>query len=192
LQESWGSKNNRFDIRLNNQRMPFEDILYDSSRICVEMAGEVISEKPDLFAEAFALVRENKGTVSSRASRAIFFGFCKDPSIIDPYIAEIIDVTLIIENTSIRQNLLRLLTEIELTQDTHKIGTLIDNCFKWIDSIESTPAIKVYSLEIVYRLSQKIPELQNELKDTIENQMEQSSVGFKSRGGRILKKLYKL
>jgi len=172
--------------------MPFEDILYDSSRICVEMAGEVISAKPDLFAEAFALVRENKGTVSSRASRAIFFSFSNNPGIIDPFIADIVDATLTIENTSIRQNLLRLLSELELTEDTHQIGTLIDNCFRWIDSIESTPAIKVYSLEIVYKLSRKIPELQNELINTIENQMELSSAGFKSRGGRLLKKLYKL
>lgn len=171
--------------------MPFEDLLYDSSRICVEMAGDVIYEKPELFPEAFELVLKNSGTISSRASRAIYFCSVKDQSFIIPYIDLIIDATLSIENTSIRQNLLRLLSEMELNEDTHRIGALIDHCFKRIDSIESTPAIKVYSLEIVYNLSQNIPDLQNELISTIENQLEQSGAGFQSRGMRILKKLSK-
>ena len=158
--------------------MPFEDLLYDSSRICVEMAGDVIYEKPELFPEAFELVLKNSGTISSRASRAIYFCSVKDQSFIIPYIDRIIDATLSIENTSIRQNLLRLLSELELSEEMHRMGSLIDSCFKWVDSIKSKPAIKVYSLEIIYNFSQKIPELQYELIITIENQMDQSTAGF--------------
>ena len=38
--------------------MGFEDLLYDSSRICVEMAGDVIRENPDVLDEAMELAEK--------------------------------------------------------------------------------------------------------------------------------------
>jgi len=169
--------------------MNFEDLLYDSSRRTVESAAEIISADPNIFEEAVNLALSNKSTISARAARAVYFSANRHPEMIKPYLYPIISALANLENDSIKQNLLKILTEHELPDDEKCLTMLINSCFEWIDSVDSKPAIKVYSLEILYKISLQIPELQNELIFTIENQIDQSSAAFKVRGGRILKKL---
>ena len=65
----------------------------------------------------------------------------------------------------------------------------LNHCFKYLESGDEPVAIKVFSMTILYNLSNKIPEIKNELKILIENQLPFSSAGYKSRGSKILKKL---
>ena len=46
-------------------------------------------------------------------------------------------------------------------------------------------------MEIIYKISQLYPEIKNELISTVENMMPRSSFGIKSRGRKLLKKLYR-
>jgi len=167
----------------------FEDLLYDSSRICVEMAGDVIREKPGVLAEAMDLAETGRSVTDARAARAIYFGTTGRQEMIFPHLERIIHIVLTHQSNSVRQNFLKILSEMDLPDKEDIVSPLITRCFDWINTAESTPAVKVYSLEILYRMSLKIPELQNELMFSIENQLEQSSVAFKTRGNRILKKL---
>jgi hypothetical protein len=45
-------------------------------------------------------------------------------------------------------------------------------------------------MEILYRAAQNEPDLKKELIDTIEWRLAESSAGIRSRGEKILKKLY--
>jgi hypothetical protein len=169
--------------------MAFEDLLYDSSRICIEMAADVIDEDPNIFHEAFELIFQNKYKISARASRVIYFFAARNPEMIKPYLSRIIAALPVIDNNSILQNLLKILTEHPLPDDEEILGLLLNKCFEFIDSVETKPAVKVYSLDILYNLSLIFPDIREELFQTIEKQIPQSSAGFKTRGEKMLEKL---
>jgi hypothetical protein len=64
-------------------------------------------------------------------------------------------------------------------------------CFDWLVSAKESVAVKVYAMEILYRISQVEPELKKELADSIEWRISEGTPGFKHRGLKTLKKLYK-
>lgn len=71
-------------------------------------------------------------------------------------------------------------------------GVLIDLCFKYMVSELYPVAVKVHAMQIIYNHVLLYPELKEELVTVIEDQMANNSVGFKSRGQRILRQLEKL
>ena len=68
------------------------------------------------------------------------------------------------------------------------LGPLINICFNWLTSAGESVAVKVFCMEILYRISQSEPELKKELADSIEWRMQEETAGFKNRGMKILKK----
>jgi len=52
-------------------------------------------------------------------------------------------------------------------------------------------AVKVHAMQIIYNHTLIYPELKEELITVIEDQVENNSVGFKSRGMRIIRQLKK-
>ena len=68
-------------------------------------------------------------------------------------------------------------------------GEAVDEMFKWIRDPKVKVAVKAYSLDALYNFCVKYPELKEELKLVIEEQMEHHSFAFKKRAKRILKKL---
>lgn len=86
--------------------------------------------------------------------------------------------------------LLRLLCRYKIAEEDQ--GLLIDLCFKYMVSELYPVAVKVHAMQIIYNHVLIYPELKNELKTVIEEQVENNSVGFKSRGRRIISQLDKL
>jgi hypothetical protein len=52
-------------------------------------------------------------------------------------------------------------------------------------------AVKMFSMEILYRISQEEPGIKKELTDSIEMRMPEELPGFRSHGKKLLKKLYR-
>lgn len=65
----------------------------------------------------------------------------------------------------------------------------INLLFGWLRSAETNVTIKSRALFVLYDLSIKYPELKNELKLSLENQMELSTPDFQKRAYSILNKL---
>lgn len=88
---------------------------------------------------------------------------------------------------SAKRNTLRVWQFLEIPEEY--IGEVTDMCFDFLMSTKEPIAIKVFSMSILSNIVQKIPELKNELRLVIEDQMPYGSAGFKSRGNKILKGL---
>ncbi len=86
-----------------------------------------------------------------------------------------------------KRNILRVWEFLDIPEE--HIGEIADICFDFLMSMKEPIAIKVFSMTVLYNITQKIPELKNELRLLIEDQMPYGSAGFKSRGRRILKGL---
>ena len=72
------------------------------------------------------------------------------------------------------------------------LGITADICFSFLNSCQEPVAIRAHSMTILYNIVKKYPELKEELKVSIEDQIPYGSAGIKNRGNKILKALEKL
>jgi 8-oxo-dGTP diphosphatase len=114
----------------------------------------------------------------------------KFPEIIYPFLPAIIESLDKIDNESAQRSFLRIisLSTIDKLSTKHH-GILAEHCFGALKSGYSAIAIKAYSMEILYNLVLKYPELHNELSATINMLEGEGSAGIVARGRMILKKL---
>ncbi|MCE7991785.1 MAG: hypothetical protein HEP71_07390 [Roseivirga sp.] len=113
------------------------------------------------------------------------------PEIVMPYLPEMVENLKKPDiHDASKRNTLRFLQEIEVPE-AHW-GDLAELCFNYLTSIEEPVAIKVFSMTVLLGIVKKVPELKDELKYAIEDQLPYGSAGFKSRGKKTLKVLEKV
>ncbi len=88
---------------------------------------------------------------------------------------------------AIKRNTVRVLQDVEIPENLH--GIITDICFKYLQNPSEAIAIKVFSMTIIHNLTKKYPELKEELKFILEEQLPFQSAGFRSRAGKILRDL---
>ena len=90
-------------------------------------------------------------------------------------------------HNAIRRNTTKILSEIDIPKE-HQ-GVALDICFNYLLSMSEQIAVKVFSMQVVFNISKKEPDLLQELAAVIEDQLPYGSAGFKARGNRILKEI---
>lgn len=65
-------------------------------------------------------------------------------------------------------------------------GQAIDLLFQWLLSADTNVTIKSRSILVLFKLTKKYPELKNELKICLQDQMDKHSHDFKKRASKIL------
>lgn len=68
-------------------------------------------------------------------------------------------------------------------------GEVADQLFEWMLDPQIKVAVKAFSMTALANLSRKYPELGTELRLIIEEQFEEGSAGYKSRGRKVLAQL---
>lgn len=171
--------------------MELEVLLVDSSKITADMAVFTIGDDPVLFKKVLDFALEDKDVFAQRASRVVQLCAVKFPFLMKPHLNRIITSLPGFQNGGLKRNILRLLSQRTDQFTEEQQGILLDVCYKFIMNSEEKPAIKVYSMDILYDISNQYPDLKKELISCIENQMPTASAGIKSRSKKMLKKLYK-
>jgi len=92
-----------------------------------------------------------------------------------------------LESKGALRSLLRMLCRYEIPEDDQ--GLLVDLCFSYMLSELYPVAVKVHAMQIIYNHTLIYPELKDELVTVIEDQVDNNTVGFKSRGMRIIRQL---
>jgi hypothetical protein len=171
--------------------MELEELLVDSSKITADMAVQTIGDNPVLFKKVLDFALEDKEVFAQRASRVIQLTTTKYPYLIEPHLDKIVNSLPGFKNGGLKRNMLRLLAHHSNNLDEEQQSILLDVCFKNLMNSDEKPAVIVYSMDILYDISNQYPELKNELISCIENKMPVGSAGIKSRSKKMLKKLYK-
>jgi len=169
--------------------MNFEAQLVDSSRLIADLVTENVGNNPSHFNELMELSFGAKHKISMRASRVAVFCVQKFPYLIEPYLDKII--FSLPDDESVRKNFMKILAETNLKFNEDQLGILFDTCFEILLNDKSTVANKIYSMEILYKISEIEPDLKIELISAIEDQIPKGSSGVKLFGRKLLKKLYK-
>ncbi len=78
-----------------------------------------------------------------------------------------------------------------LPERGNELTLLMNFAFDWLTDSNEAIAQRAFAMTTLYRISERVPEIKNELKLSIEAQTEFGSSGFKNRAKHILKKLSK-
>ncbi len=169
-----------------------ENLLFDSSRRTADIAVSIIGKNPQIFREFLDFALQDKGQYSMRAARVVQLSSHNHPELIRPFLKEIIHKLPTYNNDGLRRSMLKLLAERLLNTDEETKGILVSYAFETLMNPTEKPAMKVYAMDILFKISIEYPGIQPELISTIEDQIPRSTIAVKSFGKKVLKKLYKL
>ena len=174
--------------------MNFRDqLLAELSKQNTDYIASVIDKDKKLFEEIVELALSNEKYVSGRAAWVIEVLWLKYPTIIDPYINEIIDFLPKSKYDNQKRHFTKILSTRNLSElDENRLGILIDRCFTWLEDPIYPTAVKMFSMQILFNYVKIESALASELIAIIENQFEDNTPGFKNRGKKILVELYKI
>jgi hypothetical protein len=68
-------------------------------------------------------------------------------------------------------------------------GEAINLLFRWLNDSSTSVSIKTHSALNLYKLSENYPDIKNELKTCIENQLDKTSISFRKSTAKILANL---
>lgn len=152
-----------------------------------EMFIREVGDSQEKFNVLLDLTLHEKDPVAWRAGWILDGSDEQNPGLASGSLSRIIHRLPEIESTGTLRCLLRLLCRYAI--DEADQGILIDLCFGYMVSELYPVAVKVHAMQIIYNHVLIYPELKEELVAVIQDQVVNNSVGFKSRGMRIMKQL---
>ncbi len=161
----------------------------DHSKPTIMEIVEYVGRSTKKFAELMECFFCDTSRISHHASWAVGFCGLKYPSLIIPYLDQMLDYLEQPVHNSIRRNTVRIMAEMDLPEEF--LGRVAEICFKFLDDPKEAIAVRVFSMSVLFNIVKKEPELANELRIVIEDHYPHGSAGFKSRGKKILKALAK-
>lgn len=165
--------------------------LEDSSRKIADLTASMVYDNISLLKSLIEVSFLDQDPWSQRASRVVSICCCRFPELFRPYCSEVIRKLTGLKTEGAKRNFLKILAEVPLKLTKKDQMILLNLCFDYMTGSYHV-ATKVYSMEILYNLSREIPEIGHELVGLIENDLPDASPGYKSRGEKILKKLYRI
>jgi hypothetical protein len=169
--------------------MDIESLLPNTYRKTADEAASFILTHPNYLEEIIRLSFSLNRVMAMRSSRVVLLIFNKNPALVQPFIPYILDQLCITQNSSSIRNLLHLFIDESENLDDIRFGKLIELCFKLLESSSSEIAQRALAMQVLYKISNKIPDIKGELKALIEINYEEGSPAFKSTAKNILKKL---
>ena len=131
-----------------------------------------------------------RSAVNQRAAGVVETVVRDHPYLIGPYLEKMVSTCRDFKEDGVKRNFLKIFIDIDFNDDL--LGRVMNLCFDFInDKKNESIAVRVYSMQILYNISQKIPEIKQELILIIENEMLIGSAAWRARGSQLLRKLYK-
>lgn len=157
---------------------------YDKKTM-VQIVDYVVDDQ-EIFKEFINLFLSGSRKVAERSSWPLSYCAERCPDWIHPHIGKLLHY---MEESDplpgTKRNVMRALQFVEIAKRFH--AQAINLSFNLLMSPKEPVAVKVFSMTVLARLSEANPELKNELKIVVEDQLPYSSPGFRSRARKVLK-----
>jgi hypothetical protein len=167
-----------------------DELLREYSKAHVVFVAKSIGPNQEGFDELITLFLGDEYQVTQRAAWVLSHCADENPWLIEKHIEPLLLNLQKPVGDPVKRNTLRVLRFVEIPEDL--MGIAADLCFEFLRSGKEPVAIKVHAMDILHNIVRKFPELMEELKLTIEDQLPFGSAGFKNKGGKILKALKKM
>lgn len=141
----------------------------------------------DRFAAAWEVFCKGDPPLPQRMAWVLDHLTAAHPSHAVRYASSIVDRLPYMQHPAELRAATKILARIELPAGSE--GPLLDLLFPMLMDPQVPTAIRVHAMSILYRISQREPDLKRELLLVIEEQMEEGSPGIVSRGRKLAAKL---
>jgi hypothetical protein len=159
----------------------------EHSKALTDAIASEVGNDPEKFKKIIEIIYTAAPPVPQRASWLLTVIGRKHPQLLKPYVPRFINSIGDFKIDGIKRNMMSALCTQEIPKKYQ--GKVLDLCFNYIVSPGETVAVKVLSLDMISKFIDDYPELKNELKSVIEDQLPKTTAAFHSRGNKILKKL---
>ena len=157
------------------------------SRQHMEYAAHCIGDDEKEFERLMAIVLHGKEPVVQRAAWAMDACLEAHPELLSPYMETLVDALPRFSNNGVKRQVVKALAMRDIPEKLE--GRLADLCFRWLQSSAIPVGVKVHCLQILANITARHPDLAVELQTVISEQIPRNSIGFASRGRKILKQL---
>ncbi len=160
-----------------------------SERVVADLAIKVIENDPESLRDVLDLCFLEEYPLSMRASRATQLYCEKHPESLYPYLDETVDKTIRSQIAGVRHNFLKIFANFIDLERLSDPGPLLNTCFEWLLDARLTPAVRIHSMGVIYKLGLKEPELLHELEVTLELLLAEAEPSLRSCGVKMLKRI---
>lgn len=162
-----------------------EELLKDHSKEVSMAIANDINGDVEKFKKLLNIFLSKDKKLAQRS--ALAFYACDDlfPEIIKDFQDDLMKALPNPPHNAIRRASLRALSKQTISEEN--LGMCADLCFKFLNDGEEEIAIKVWAMEILKQIVNRIPELKEELRFSLEEQLPYQSAGFKNRAQKILR-----
>ncbi len=168
------------------QETDWRNILADSSRSLIDSVVSLVEMKPELFVTLFELVFANEKQYSQRAARVVYYLIAGRPDLFEKYSEIILEKIPEMPDESIKFSLLKVFNVCKLPKDEEKLGLLTNICFDLVEAKVTRIALKVYAIEVLFRISAIYPDIKRELIFLLEKYSNGAQTAFKTRARKII------
>ncbi len=139
------------------------------------------------FDELISLCFGDNEKLAQRASWSVSYCILRNPSLLNKHLGKVIHELKAGRHNAIRRNFLKSLPEVEIPKKFDP--EIITISFDLMNKKDEPVAVKVYAMYLLEKYLDKYPDLSDELKSSIEEQMPYGTAGFRACGKKILKGL---
>ncbi|MEN7551007.1 hypothetical protein AAG747_24005 [Rapidithrix thailandica] len=165
------------------------ELLKEHSKAHSQSLATFIGNDTMLFAELIEVFLCDEYRVTQRASHVLSECADRHPQLIAPYLKKLL---LNLQNpvhNAVKRNTFRVLQDFDLPDDEEILSLAAEVGFATLQSNKEAVATKAFAMTVLGNVCKKVPELTQELKIIIEDQMPYGSPGFVARGKKVLKTL---
>lgn len=154
----------------------------------VDKIADSIIQRPKLINDLWEIIqREDK--MAWRAAWTMEKINDKRPEMIYPFLNELLIRVEKTNKNGLKRHFLKMISLQPLPEDL--TGNFVDFCFRILLSSDEPIAVRVHAMQILFNVCKKIPELKNELIESIESIQTEASAGIISKSKKLLKQLKK-
>jgi hypothetical protein len=166
-----------------------ELLLKGNSRSYTDFVADIVTKRPELVGELWEIYFAIEEPVSRRAAWIIDTASENKPDWVAPFLPQLIVKLPEFNHDGLKRHALRMISRMPFPEGTE--GELLNITFEWLISTSESVAVKMYCIQILYRLSAKEPDILQELYDTIEFQIADGTPGFRSIGSKMMQQIDK-
>lgn len=161
-----------------------ELLLKGNSRSYTDFVADIVTKRPELVGELWEIYLAIEEPVSRRAAWIIDTASENKPDWVIPFLPVLIQQLPQFNHDGLKRHALRIIARMPFPDGLE--GELLSISFEWLLSPGESVAVKMYCIQILYRLSETEPDILQELYDTIEFQMADGTPGFRSIGSKMM------